>query len=62
MEYWVAYWAEVQKRSTVVAVVKKGAKFVTAGGKGGRTARVLIWLEVVGGPLPAALDGVIVNV
>jgi len=57
MEYLVAYWAEFQKRSTVVVVGKKGVKPVTAGGRGGS---VLIEAEV-DGPLPDTLDGVIVN-
>ena len=62
MEYWVAFAAENHIRLTVVVVGPPAAKPVTAGGKGGGTARVLIELEVVGGPLPDILDGVIVNV
>jgi hypothetical protein len=60
MEYWVAYRAEFHTRSTLVVVGLEAVKPVTAGG-GGR-GRVLIELEVVGGPLPDTPDGVIVNV
>ena len=60
MEYWVAYRAEFHTRLTVVVVGLEAVKPVTAGGGGG--GRVLIELEVVGGPLPDTLDGVIVNV
>ena len=59
MEYSVAYSAEFHTRSTVVIVGLEAIKPVTAGG-GGR--RVLIELEVVGGPLADTLNGVIVNV
>jgi len=59
MEYSVAYNAEFHTRLTVVIAGLEAVKPVTAGG-GGR--RVLIELEVVGGPLPDTLDGVIVNV
>jgi len=59
MEYWDAYRAEFHTRLTVVYVGLEAVKPVTAGGRGGR---VLIELEVVGGPLPDTLDGVIVNV
>ena len=59
MEYWAAYRAEFHTRLTVVVDGLEAVKPVTAGGGGGS---VLIELEVVGGPLPDALDGVIVNV
>ena len=59
MEYWDAYRAEFHARLMVVVVGLEAVKPVTAGG-GGR--RVLIELEVVGGPLVDTLNGVIVNV
>jgi hypothetical protein len=59
MKYCDAYRAEFQTSSTVVDVGLEAVKPVTAAGRG---IRVLIEAEVVGGPFPDTLDGVIVNV
>ncbi len=59
IEYEVAYKAGFHTRSTVVSVGLDATKPVTASGRGGR---VLIGFDVVGGPLPVAFEGVIVNV